>query len=300
MPFLILVGAIVSLLILSFKNTSLDKVESQINTTCSIERWNENALAWDQLMAEGSPFQEEIVDKALLKLLPEVVSKTRILEIACGNGFLARRLGNMGAEVYAIDSSSEFIDLAKQKTTLELTDRICYLVADATQQETYEKIPTDFDCVVCNMAFMDISDIESVFHGISTRLKPGGSFIITQTHPCFEKSVGPIFHEGEERDGLIVYTHGVKVSRYLTSSSSVVKAVPTLPREHLFFHRSLSTIFQLAFQAGFIIDGFEEVAFPKSEQISEHNGWHLLKDIPVIIGIRFTKLDSIKEQASAG
>jgi 2-polyprenyl-3-methyl-5-hydroxy-6-metoxy-1,4-benzoquinol methylase len=50
-------------------------------------------------MGEGSSFQLQIVDQALLKLIPNIGHKTNILEIACGNGFLARRLARRGAKV---------------------------------------------------------------------------------------------------------------------------------------------------------------------------------------------------------
>jgi ubiquinone/menaquinone biosynthesis C-methylase UbiE len=185
------------------------------------------------------------------------------------------------------------IELARQNTDSDLNKYITFQVTDATKQETYEKINNEFDIVICNMALMDISDITKLFQGVSKLLKLGGSFIVTQTHPCFEKAVGPIFHEVEEGYGTTTQTHGVKVSKYLNSFSIRVKAVPTLPKEHLFFHRSLSNIFQTAFQAGFVVDGLEEIAFPKKETISEHNGWHLLDDVPVIIGIRF-KLNMLK------
>ena len=54
---------------------------------------------WDELMGDGSPFQQQIVDSALDKMIPCINKETKILEIACGNGFLARRLGQRGAEV---------------------------------------------------------------------------------------------------------------------------------------------------------------------------------------------------------
>lgn len=193
------------------------------------------------------------------------------------------------AQVIAIDSSSELIAFAHKRTASDLSDHLTYYVADATKKETFDAIDATFDCIVCNMALMDISNIQPLFEGASQLLKSEGSFVITQTHPCFEKSVGPLFHESEEGQGTTTHIHGVKVHRYLTSSSMCVKAIPTLPKEHLFFHRSLSTLFQIAFQAGLVIDGIEEIAFPMLDAPSEHNGWHLLNDVPVIIGIRFKK-----------
>src|SRR5580658_5828493 len=107
----------------------------------------------------------------------------------------------LGVRVHAIDSSKEMIELAMQRTPLEIRELICYQVADVTKAEIFDKIDGNFDCVICNMALMDISDIASLFQGVSKLLKLHGSFIVTQTHPCFEKAVGPIFHETEEGCG---------------------------------------------------------------------------------------------------
>lgn len=267
--------------------TSTNSLISKEQIAC----WDDNAIAWNELMAEGSEFQVQIVDQALSKLLPSLSPKNKVLELGCGNGFLARRIACMGADVHAIDSSSSMIELAKRRTPTELAKLIHYQVADVTQREVFDKFQSEFDCAICNMALMDISDIHELFRGTANTLKPNGIFVVTQTHPCFEKAVGPMFHEMEEENGTTSHKHGIKVWRYLKSFSILVKAVPTLPSEHLFYHRSLSTLFQTAFQNGFVVDGLEEIAFPNNPDLTEHNGWHLLQDVPVIIGIRFRKLN---------
>lgn len=257
-----------------------------INDT-QIKSWNINALSWDQLMGDnGSNFQLEIVDQALNKLLPSL-NGCLILEIACGNGFLSRRLANEAAFVYALDSSVELIEIAKKRTNSLLVDRIKYVVSDATNPNTYNHIDQKFDVIICNMAFMDIPDISPIFQGAKKLLKTEGVFVVTQTHPCFEKAVGPLFHEIDEENGKMKHTVGVKVSQYLEPRSFSVRAIPSFNNEHMFFHRSLSDIFNTAFNEGFSINGFEEVAFSKNSALTEHKGWHLLHDVPVVVGIRF-------------
>jgi len=256
----------------------------------SVQSWNENAFVWDQLMDEGSFFQEQVVDPALEKMISDIKKGTKVLEIACGNGFLSRRLARRGADVWAFDSSANAIFLAKKRTPSDISGKIRFEVLDAAQISIYAQVGGNFDYIICNMAFMDIADLKPVFSEAIKLLKGGGVFVITQTHPCFEKAVGPLFQEVLEKDGTSIQTCGIKVSKYLTSSVTRVKAVPTLPNEHLFFHRSLSELFQLAFQAGFVIDNFEERAFPKNGSNTEHNGWHLLSEVPVIMAVRFRKV----------
>ncbi len=274
-----------SLLIVSnFIHGDLNMRESN---DASISSWNINAAMWDQLNKDGSSFQQTIVNPVLEALYPPLSKEMKILEIACGNGFLAHQLAQCGAEVWAFDSSENAILLAQNRNYNGC--KVHFFSADATKGKTYQMLPASFDLIVCNMAFMDIADIASVFSGAFSVLKESGCFIVTQTHPCFEKGVGPLFFETMEEDGETIHTGGVKVTHYLTPLTLRVKALPQLPKEHLFFHRPLSEVFNAAFKHGFLLEGFKENAFSQMDGIQEHHGWHHLFDIPVIAGMRFCK-----------
>lgn len=262
---------------------------SDVNAV-SVHSWDTNARMWHELMGEGSPFQLEVVDPVLEKMIPPITEETKVIEIGAGNGFLTRRLARQGARVYAFDSSETAVSIAKNQTSDDLKNRAFFTTLDITQNSIPSDAGTECDMVICNMALMDIANIQPVFSEAYKALKQGGVFIITQTHPCFEKAVGPIFHEVLEKDGASVHTYGVKVSHYLSPSYIRVKAVPQLPCEHLFFHRSLTEVIQNGLRLGFVVDQFEEAAFPKNPKITEHNGWHALTEIPVIVGIRFKKV----------
>lgn len=127
-----------------------NRVQSQNMTTKKC--WEHNAQVWDELSGDGRAFQVQVVDPVIDALLPKIGPKTKVLEIACGNGFLARRLAKMGSSVVAIDGSANLIELAKQRTKGDLADKIRYQVADATDPKTYDKMNDAFDFVVCNMS----------------------------------------------------------------------------------------------------------------------------------------------------
>src|SRR3972149_7354798 len=106
----------------------------------SVESWNSNAAVWDKLMGEGSPFQKHIVDPCLEKLLPNIGPDTNILEIACGNGFLSRRLAQSGAQVWAFDASHEAITLAKGRVQANFDknqSNVHFFVFDTIDSEGY-------------------------------------------------------------------------------------------------------------------------------------------------------------------
>lgn len=269
---------------------SFDMTMSSLDVNkISIQSWDKNAQMWNELMGEGSRFQLDVVDPVLERMMPKIAKDMKIIEIGSGNGFLARRLAAQEAIVHAFDSSEVAVLLANDQTCNDLKKRTFFKVLDITKNRIPSDIGTNFDVIICNMALMDIADITPVFSEAYRVLKKNGALIITQTHPCFEKAVGPIFHEVLEKDGISIHTYGIKVSTYLTSSYHRVRALPQLPSEHLFFHRPLSKIIQAGLEVGFVVDKFEEAAFPQNKNITEHNGWHNLNEIPVIVGMRFTK-----------
>lgn len=95
----VLILLITTFLIVQSFLISSDNMENTMTTlnTTSVAGWNDNASTWDELMGEGSSFQLQIVDQALEKLLPPLGNGSEVLEIACGNGFLARRFAKQGA-----------------------------------------------------------------------------------------------------------------------------------------------------------------------------------------------------------
>ena len=95
--------------------------------------WNRNAAFWDDYMKEGNQFNNLLIAPAMERLL-ELKPEEWVLDIACGNGNLSRRLARQGARLVAFDFSEKFIELARART-VENTDRIEYRVIDATQRE---------------------------------------------------------------------------------------------------------------------------------------------------------------------
>src|SRR5215467_1303850 len=95
--------------------------------------WDRNASWWDAYMGEGNDWHRLLIAPAVEKLLG-VQPGERVLELACGNGQLARRLAALGASVVACDSSSSFLDCARRRTT-ERAERIEYRLIDLGSEE---------------------------------------------------------------------------------------------------------------------------------------------------------------------
>jgi hypothetical protein len=92
-------------------------------------------------------------------------------------------------------------------------------------------------------------------------LKPGGRFIFSVTHPCFNNSNTVHTAEREDRDGEIVTTYAVKIYGYLTPNARRGLAITGQPKPQVYFDRPLQTLLGSCFEAGFVMDALEEPGF---------------------------------------
>jgi 2-polyprenyl-3-methyl-5-hydroxy-6-metoxy-1,4-benzoquinol methylase len=120
---------------------------------------------------------KEVLLNSFLKRLPKDFS-ANILDAGCGNGWLSHELTKMGYKVIGFDSSSPFIDGAK-----ELYPEIEFTVCDGGESLPYQK--ESFDCVVLNMAANDLEDQKKVFQNLAEMLKPQGRIIATIVNPYY-------------------------------------------------------------------------------------------------------------------
>ena len=223
--------------------------------------WNHNADFWDERMGEGNDFVEVLIWPATERLL-ELRPGERVLDIACGNGLTSRRLGAMGAEVVAFDFAEEMIDHARRRT-IEHAGRITYRVLDATDEDALLELgPGQFDATLCNMALFDMAEIAPLMRALSHLLRPGGRFVFSVLHPCFNSPHMMHVAEMEDRDGKLVTVYSVKIMGYMSPTVTHAAAIPGQPRAQLLFHRPLGGLLGAAFNAGFVLDGLEERAFP--------------------------------------
>ena len=203
---------------------------------------------------------------SLVSLL-DVQPGSRYLDIACGNGLTSRRLAALGARVTAFDFSSNLIEKAQARENPN--SLISYQVIDATNEEQLLSLgEADYDA-----ALFDMADIETLFHILPKLLKPNGTFVFSLTHPCFNNASS--MHVGEEMDleGEIKTVYSVKISRYMTPYSAKGLALRNQPKPQMYFDRPLQYYLNLGFQNGFVLDGFEERAFPPESPQNFPLGW---------------------------
>ncbi len=245
--------------------------------------WEQKAAFWDERYGEGNEFHKTLIEPSMERLL-ELRADELVLDVGTGNGAFARWMAARGARVVAFDFSSVFIERAKQRT-VEHADRIEYLTLDATDETQLLALgPNRFDAAVSNMVLMDMSSIDTLASSLAKLLKPGGRFVFSIAHPCFNSNDVDIFAEaGNDREGRIVVNRGVRVRGYLDIPAGRGAGMPGEPNPHFYFHRPLRELFAPFFRVGFAINGLDERAFPGGR---DELSWGSIGQIPPVMTVR--------------
>ena len=152
----------------------------------TIVDWEEIAAWWDERQGdEGDLWHRTLIDPTLFRVLGPVEG-LHMLDLACGNGYIARKLARAGARVTGVDASTPVMEHARAREEREPLG-IGYHVADAARLDGLGD--ASFDVVVCNMALRDIPDAEGALREAARVLRPGGRLITSLSHPCFDVSV---------------------------------------------------------------------------------------------------------------
>ena len=225
--------------------------------------WNQNASFWDEHMGEGNDFFKILEWPAIERLLALKPGES-VLDAACGNGLTSRRMAALGAQVVAFDFAEAMIAAARQKPASQ-SGSIQYHVVDATDESALLALggPGGFDAALCNMALMDMADIQPLMRALAQLLHPGGRFVFSLMHPCFNGSkLQHVAELEEDQESHLVTLYSVKVSQYLTPSIEPGVAMAYQPSKQLYFIRPLHVLLGTCFEAGLVMDGLEEPAFP--------------------------------------
>ncbi len=249
--------------------------------------WDAKADFWDERMGEGNAFQTLLVGPATERLLA-LRDGEQVLELACGNGQMARRMAQLGAQVVATDFSQRFVDLASARTReAGLDGQVTFQQVDATDESALLAFGEGrYDAVVCNMALMDMTEVAPLFRAVARLLAPSGRFVFCIPHPCYNSNGIRMTLEEEDRGGELVETSSIKVVDYLNIPPGKGAGMPGEPAPHWYFHRPLSVLLPLAFNTGLVMDGIEEPAFPTRTDPNRALGWGLYPNIPPVLAVR--------------
>jgi ubiquinone/menaquinone biosynthesis C-methylase UbiE len=141
--------------------------------------WGGVAEWYDRLVGdEGSEYHREVVLPGVLRLL-SLPTGSSVVDVACGQGVLARQLHERGLHVTGIDAAAELIRAARERGPAEVK----YHVADARDLSLLPDAA--FDAAACVLAIQNIHPIQPVFEHVARVLKDRGRFVLVMMHPAF-------------------------------------------------------------------------------------------------------------------
>ncbi|KAI0466301.1 S-adenosyl-L-methionine-dependent methyltransferase [Xylaria cf. heliscus] len=266
----------------------------------AVASWRTNAAYWDNGVGQdGNKYWKRLQKPALERMIPFPSEKeTRVLELATGNGLVARWLASRGASVLATDVSPEMLELAARREMPEHKGKISYSLLDATNSEALGTLAEEnvmsggFDVVIMNMAIMDVSTIEPLAAALPKLLKKDGIFVATVLHPVF-------FTSGARRNIQIVdgpggypeITRTKTIEKYLDVPPYYGAALYGQPAQQAYYHRPMHELFSTFFKTGLVMDAMEEPAFtPEDATPGKLEGHTSYTQLPAILAFRMRRV----------
>ena len=252
--------------------------------------WDHVAQWYDQLLEEGrSDHFEQVIIPGTLRLLKPLAGM-RVLDIACGQGQLCRRLSELGLEAVGVDASPQLVEAARQRAEgLPLR----FEVGDARELSA-ATVGGEFDAAMCIMALMNIEPMEPVLRGAAGLLKPGGSLVMVILHPAFRAPGQTAWGWDESQQKGRQFR---RVEGYLSPGQVPITMNPGRSArgeaevQTWTFHRPLQTYVKALSDAGFVIESLEEWPSQRTSQpgpraVEENRA---RREIPMFLGIRALK-----------
>lgn len=239
------------------------------------EYWNKRAGD------EGEDYKKYVLDPLMFKLIGDLKNKV-ILELGCGNGYLAKKFLQLSPQkIILMDISEHNINYAKQKIH---DSKANFIVADATSK--WDISSNSIDVIYSNMMLNEVEDIKTPISESYRVLKTGGTFVFSVTHPAWDlytfaqeqagvaskkiKGLGGYFRKGSAK-----FIMGIdsKTNPNLAKNYNVEFEV-----QH--YQRTISDYFNLLVKGGFNVRAIHEPELTK-ELLKNNHRFISYKDHPI-------------------
>jgi ubiquinone/menaquinone biosynthesis C-methylase UbiE len=213
--------------------------------------WGGVADWYDSHLQSGNSYHETLVWPNLIRLLGGVKGK-KILDLACGTGFFAHKLAELGAEVTGVDISPELIDKAKFGCPTAK-----FFVTPADDLSVLGD--TKFDHIINILAIDNIAEVGEMLQECSRVLDKGSKMHVVLNHPAFRNPSNSSWGYDERKH--IQYR---RLDKYMSESRVKIAMQPGKEAEGKIgqstttFHRPLQAYFRLFKEAGFAVSNLEE------------------------------------------
>lgn len=228
---------------------------------------------------QGHYYHQHIVIPGALKLL-DLKNDSKLLDLACGNGVLAKAISK-DADYVGIDIAPSLIKEAQRS---DRNPKHKYLINDATKPLS---VSNDFSHAAIILALQNIQNPGRVFQNAAHHLKKDGVLVIVLNHPAFRIPRQSSWGIDEGRK--IQYR---RVDKYLSPMNIPILTNPSdkNSRSTMSYHFPISYYSKILHDNGFAIDLIEEWTSDKESvgksSKMENRG---RAEIPLFMAIRAIK-----------
>lgn len=214
--------------------------------------WETSSSWYDKIVgSKGHYYHQQVIIPGVLRLLKaEKKTEPHLLDLACGQGILARHLPKE-MKYLGIDGSASLIDAAKKYDPKSAHQ---FFVHDLSHPLNLPY--KEFSHATCILAVQNLSNPLRLFQTAFEHMRKTAQLIIVLNHPCFRIPRQSSWGIDEQKK--LQYRH---VDRYMTPLKIPIQTQPSKQEsseQTWSFHHPLSYYtFQLK-QAGFVLDTLEE------------------------------------------
>jgi 2-polyprenyl-3-methyl-5-hydroxy-6-metoxy-1,4-benzoquinol methylase len=146
--------------------------------------WELNATAWTAAVRTGGiPSRRLVTDQAILAAVASCAPRN-VLDIGCGEGWLARVLAAQGIAVLGVDVVPELIAQARAASG---GDFRCLSYEALAAGELGQRV----DLAVCNFSLLGKESTEQLVGAMPALLEPGGQLVVQTLHPLVAGGAAP-------------------------------------------------------------------------------------------------------------
>lgn len=206
-----------------------------------LKSWRSNVEPWSKAVRERQIESRRVVtDEAVVSLLFSLPGN-RLLDIGCGEGWLARALGARGFRVTGIDAVAGLVEKARQRGGGEFH-------VMAYEEISESSITEKFDIAVCNFSLLGKTSVEHVFKQVPKVLNNSGCLVIQTLHPHASCGDAP-------------YVDGWREGSWSGFSDAFVDPAP-------WYFRTLASWIALFHECGMTLTAIQEPVNPQTGKVA--------------------------------
>jgi len=152
--------------------------DSEFSDKKILRSWQRNAAPWIRTIDSAAIESRKRVTNAAIVAAALERRPGRLLDVGCGEGWLARELAAKGIEAWGIDAVPELVETARRRAGPREQYRLLSYEALAAGE-----LRQRFDLLVCNFSLLGRESVEGLFAATGELLNPGGQLLVQTLHP---------------------------------------------------------------------------------------------------------------------